>query len=105
MSGNNTFETPDFADLRFSFRSSKGCLTLLHSVLMEKVIAKHYRNDFVFSFQRVCLFPPFDWRKIKEQVAGRRTSWIYKLIFESTVFMKPAFIDSNTNCSRPSEIP
>ena len=72
MSGNNTFET-DFADLRFSFRSREGAsLSLSQGVLMEKIIAKHETNDFVFSYQRICLFPPFDWRKIKEQIAERR---------------------------------
>ena len=40
ISGNNTFETSDFADLRFSFRSNEGVLLSL-SVLMEKIIAKH----------------------------------------------------------------
>ena len=57
----------------------------------------------MFSFQRVCLFPPLNWRKIKEQIV--ETYWIYKLIFESIVFMKPVSINSNTNWLRPSEIP
>ena len=70
MSENNIFETY-FADLRRSFGSSEGA-SLFHSILMEKIIVKHEKNDFVFFFQGVCLFPPFDWRKIKEQIADRR---------------------------------
>ena len=79
MSRNTTFETSAFADPRFA------------------------SLDFVFSFQRVCLFPPLDWRKMKQQIAG--TYWIYKLIFESIVFKKSVPIKSNTNWLRPSEIP
>ena len=58
----------------------------------------------MFSDQRVCLFLTFDWRKIKEQIAERKTYWIYKLIFESIVIMKPVSINNNTICLRPSEI-
>ena len=32
-------------------------------------------------------------------------SWIYKLIFNSTVFVKRAFINTNMNCLRPRENP
>ena len=38
---------------------------------MEKIIAKHETNNFVFSLQRV-FFLHFDWRKIKEQIAKKR---------------------------------
>ena len=72
---------------------------------MEKVIAKHEKNDFVFFIQRVCLFPPFDCRKIKEQIAERKNLVNIKLTFESIVFIKPVSINSNTNCLRSSEIP
>ena len=57
----------------------------------------------MFSFQRFFLFPPLNWRKTKEQIV--ETYWIYKLIFESIVFMKPVSINSNTNWLRPCEIP
>ena len=83
----------------------RGCLALSHGIFMEKIIAKHETNVFVFSIQRVCLFPPFDCRKIKEQIAERRNLLDIKLIFESIAFMKPVSINSNTNCLRPSEIP
>ena len=72
---------------------------------MEKIIAKHETNNFVFSIQRVCLFAPFDCRKIKEQIAERRNLLDIKFIFESIVFMKPVSINSNTNSLRPSKIP
>ena len=72
---------------------------------MEKIIAKHETNDFVFSIQRACLFPPFDYRKIKEQIAERRNLLEIKLIFESIVFMKPVSLNSNTNSLRPSKSP
>ena len=72
---------------------------------MEKIIAKHETNDFVFSIQKVCLFPPFDFRKIKEQIAEGRNLQDMKLFFESIVFMKPVSINSNMNCLKPSEIP
>ena len=72
---------------------------------MEKSIAKHEENAFVFSIQRVCLFPSLDCRKIKQQIAERRNLLDIKLIFESIVFMKPVSMKSNTNCLRPNEIP
>ena len=72
---------------------------------MEKNIAKHETNVFVFSIQRVCFFPPFDCRKIKEQIAERRRLLDIKLIFESIVFMKLVSVNINTNCLRPSKIP
>ena len=72
---------------------------------MEKIIAKHETNDFMFSIQRVCLFGPFDCRKIKEQIAERRNLLDVKFIFESIVFMKPVSINSNTNSLRPIKIP
>ena len=60
---------------------------------MEKIIAKHETNIFVFSIQRVCLFLPFDCRKIKEQIAAERITLLdITLIFESIVFMKPVSI-------------
>ena len=65
---------------------------------MEKNIAKHETNVFVFSIQRPCLFPPFDCQKIKEQIAERRNVFDIKLFFESIVFMMPVSII-------PSEIP
>ena len=40
MSGNNTFETSDFADPRFSFRSSEGALLSTTVLLRKKIIAK-----------------------------------------------------------------
>ena len=39
------------------------------------------QNDFVFSYQRVCLFLPFDWKKIKEKIAERRNLLDIKLNF------------------------
>ena len=72
---------------------------------MEKIIAKHERNDFEFSIQKVGLFAPFDCRKIKEQIAERRNLLDIKFIFESIVFMKPVSINSNTNSLRSSKIP
>ena len=65
---------------------------------MEKNIAKHVTNIFVFSIQRLCLFPPFDCKKIKEQIAERKNVLDIKLFFESIVFMMPVSII-------PSEIP
>ena len=59
---------------------------------MEKIIAKRETNAFVFSIQRVCLFPPFYCRKIKEQIAERRNLLDIKLSFESIVCMKPVSI-------------
>ena len=46
--------------------------SLSQGVLMEKIIAKHETNDFVFSYRRVCIFPSFEWKKTKEQIAERR---------------------------------
>ena len=40
MSRNNTSETSDFAD-PLCFSEGERCATLSHSVLMEKIIAKH----------------------------------------------------------------
>ena len=40
MSGNNTFETSDFADPRFFFRSSEGALLSPTVLLWKKIIAK-----------------------------------------------------------------
>ena len=98
LSGNNTFGRSDFADLRFSLWNSEG---VSHSptVFMEKIIAKRETNAFVFSIQRVCLFPPFYCRKIKEQIAERRNLldikfWRY-CIYEASLY----------NCFRHSEIP
>ena len=71
MSGNNTVQTWDFVDPRFSSWDSDGA-SLSSTVLSLKIIVKHETNDFVLSFQKVCPFPPFDWRKIKERIAERR---------------------------------
>ena len=62
---------------------------------MEKNIAKHETNAFVFSIQRVCLFLPFHCRKIKEQIAERRNLLDIKLSFESIVFMKAVSINAS----------
>ena len=70
--GNNTFETPNFADPRLFFFKEQGCASLSHSAVTEKNIKKHERNDFVFSLQRVFLFLSFEGRKIKEQTAEKR---------------------------------
>ena len=59
MSGNNTFETSDFADPHFSLLNSDGVL-LSESVIKEKVIAKHETNNFMFSLERVFPFSSFD---------------------------------------------
>ena len=61
-------------------------------------------NDFVFSYQKVCLFLPFDWRKIKEQITERRDLLDIEINFESTVFMKPVSINSSMIYLRPSEM-
>ena len=92
MSGNNTFERSDFVDLRFSFWSSKGACHSPMVFLWKKIIAKHETNVFVFSFQRVCLYPTFHCRKIKEQIAQRRNLLDINLSFGSIVFMKPVSI-------------
>ena len=59
ISGNNTFESSDFADPRFSLSNSDGGL-LSESIITEKVIAKHEINNFMFSLERVFPFSPFD---------------------------------------------
>ena len=71
MSANNPFETTDFADPRFSFWSSECALLSLSKRYYEKIIADNETNNFVFSLQRVFLFPSFDWRKIKKKIAER----------------------------------
>ena len=58
MSGNNSFKTPDFADLA-SLLKHGGCIALSHHVFMENVIAKPETSYFVFSFQRILSFPNF----------------------------------------------
>ena len=40
----------------FLFETARG-LCSLRSILMEKIVVKHEANDFVFSNQKVCLFP------------------------------------------------
>ena len=75
-----------------SLLKQRVCLSLSHGVFMEKTIAKRETNDFVFSIQRVSLFPPFHCRKIKEQIAERRNLLDIKLSFESIAFMKPVSI-------------
>ena len=100
-----------FRNIRFCrptrlFLKQRVFLALSHNVFMEKIIAKHETNVFVFSIQRVCLFPPFDCKRIKKQIAERRNVLDIKLIFENIVFMKPVSMNNNkTNCLRPSEIP
>ena len=105
MSGKSHFRVIRFCRSTLPFLKQRGCLALSHGVLTEKIIAKHETNDFVFSIQRVCLFPPFECRNIKEQIAERRNLLDIKLIFESIVFMRPVSINSNRNCLIPSEIP
>ena len=102
MSRNNTFETSDFADPRFFFWSSEG-VSLSATVFLWKKLLRNMKQ--MFSIQSVCIFPPFDCRKIKEQICERRNLLDIKLIFKSIAFMKPVSINSNTNCLRPSEIP
>ena len=55
------------------FWSSRVLCPLPHTSLWRKVLQKKETNNFEFSFQRVCLFPPFDWRKITEEIAERKS--------------------------------
>lgn len=65
MSGNNTFELSDFADVRFCRFS------LSHGVFIEKIIAKHKTNNFSFNTQRFFLLLPFHYRRIKEPITEK----------------------------------
>lgn len=69
-----------FVDPSFPFRSSEGALlSLTHNVLMEKIVVKHEANNFVFSIQRVCLFPPFvvlTAGKAKSKLVGDEAPWM-----------------------------
>ena len=62
---------------------------------MKQMISCSLSKEFVFS------------RLLTGEKSKREeTSWIYKLIFKVLyVFMKPVFVNSNTNCLRPNEIP
>ena len=65
MSGNNTFETSNFADLASLFggvRVTRSFPRCFYGV----------KGSLTKEFERVCLFLPFDWRKIKEQIAERK---------------------------------
>ena len=91
MSGNNTFETSDFSDLRFSFLSSEGVshsptVFLWKKLLqnMKQIFSCSLSKEFVFS----CLLTVE-----KEQIAAERITLLdITLIFESIVFMKPVSI-------------
>ena len=64
---------------------------------MKQAILCSLTKEFVFS--------RFTTReKSKSTLVREETYEIYKLIFESIVFMKPVSINSNTICLRPSEI-
>ena len=60
MSGNSTFETSDFADLRFSFEAARVPRSLPECSYGKEFLQNMKKNDFVFFFQGVCLFPPFE---------------------------------------------
>ena len=60
MSGNSTFETSDFADLRFSFEAPRVLRSLPECSYGKEFLRNMKKNDFVFFFQGVCLFPPFE---------------------------------------------
>ena len=64
---------------------------------MKQVILYSLTKEFVFS--------RFTTReKSRSKLVRQETYEIYKLIFESIVFMKPVSINSNPICLRPSEI-
>ena len=66
MSGNNTFETSDFADLTSLFEGVRVTRSFPRCVYGVK-------SSLTKGFERVCLFLlPFDWRKSKEQIAERK---------------------------------
>ena len=60
MSGNSTFETSDFADLRFSFEAARVPRSLPECSYGKELLQNMKKNDFVFFFQGVCLFPHFE---------------------------------------------
>ena len=72
MPGNNSFETQNFADPRFSFGNNQGA-SLSPECSFEKNYCEIWNKWFRILFpKRFYLFPPFGRRKIKEQIAARR---------------------------------
>ena len=106
MSGNNTFETSDFADLRFSFWSSEGVSHSPTVFLFKKKILRNMKQMVLCSLSKEFVFSHLlTVEKSKNKIAERRNLLDIKLIFESIVFMKPVSVNINKNCLRPSKIP
>ena len=72
MPGNNSFETQNFADPRFSFGNSQGA-SLSPECSFEKKLLRNLKQMISYSLSKEILsFPTFGRRKIKEQIAARR---------------------------------
>ena len=71
MSGNNSFKTPDFADLA-SLLKHGWCIALSHHVFRKTLLQNMKQVILCSLFKEFCLLQTFDWRKIKEQIVKRR---------------------------------
>ena len=108
MSGNKTFKSPYFSDLRFSFKTPRvhRSPTVHRTVLLWKTLLPNVKQVILCSLSKEFVFSKLlTGEKSKNKQLREEISLIYKLIFDSIVFAKPVFINSNTNCLRPREIP
>ena len=73
MSGSNTFKTSRISGPHYCFRNSHGAPFSPTMYSWKKILQNMNQMVSFFSLQRVFLFLPFQWRKIKYQIAGKRT--------------------------------